>query len=166
MTITSILTYIFALILIAFTLFNLYATLTAKKRKQISSSSFRVLCNEIEKELINIQKQRNLNFSYIKRMANDQNNVIIFVKDVDKKVAAIAMKDDIKVFSFSSLKDAKTLYEKKGKKILSAKVDVTIDDTTWTYTFSSKPFNPKGILGKIIYDTTIEFKDELIKLKN
>ena len=98
MTITSILTYILALFLIAFTLFNLYATMTAKKRKQISSASFKVLCNEIEKELIKLQKEKGLNFSYVKRMANDQNNVIIFVKDLDKKFAAIAMKDDIKLF--------------------------------------------------------------------
>lgn len=166
MTITSIFTYIIALVLIAFTLFNLYATLTAKKRKQISSASFRVLCNQIEEELIKLQKQRGLNFSYIKRMANDQNDVIIFVKDIDKKMAAIAMKDDIKLFSFSALKDVKTLYEKKGKKILNAKIDVTIDDDTWTYTFASKPFNPKGILGKVIYDTTVEFKDELNSLKS
>ena len=166
MTINSILTYILALSLIAFTLFNLYATMTAKKRKQISSASFKVLCNEIEKELIKLQKEKGLNFSYIKRMANDQNDVIIFVKDIDKKMAAIAMKDDIKLFSFSSLKDVKTLYEKKGKKILNAKIDVTIDNDTWTYTFASKPFNPKGILGKVIYDTTVEFKDELNKLKD
>ncbi len=166
MTINSILTYILALFLIAFTLFNLYATMTAKKRKQISSASFKVLCNEIEKELIKLQKEKGLNFSYVKRMANDQNNVIIFVKDLDKKFAAIAMKDDIKLFSFSSLKDVKTLYEKKGKKILNAKIDVTIDNDTWTYTFASKPFNPKGILGKVIYDTTVEFKDELNKLKD
>lgn len=166
MTITSIFTYIIALVLIAFTLFNLYATLTAKKRKQISSASFRVLCNQIEEELIKLQKQKGLNFSYIKRMANDQNDVIIFVKDIDKKMAAIAMKDDIKLFSFSALKDVKTLYEKKGKKILNAKIDVTIDDDTWTYTFASKPFNPKGILGKVIYDTTVEFKDELNSLKS
>lgn len=166
MTIASIFTYIIALVLIAFTLFNLYATLTAKKRKQISSASFRVLCNQIEEELIKLQKQKGLNFSYIKRMANDQNDVIIFVKDIDKKMAAIAMKDDIKLFSFSALKDVKTLYEKKGKKILNAKIDVTIDDDTWTYTFASKPFNPKGILGKVIYDTTVEFKDELNSLKS
>lgn len=166
MTINSILTYILALFLIAFTLFNLYATMTAKKRKQISSASFKVLCNEIEKELIKLQKEKGLNFSYVKRMANDQNDVIIFVKDIDKKMAAIAMKDDIKLFSFSSLKDVKTLYEKKGKKILNAKIDVTIDNDTWTYTFASKPFNPKGILGKVIYDTTVEFKDELNKLKD
>lgn len=166
MTINSILTYILALFLIAFTLFNLYATMTAKKRKQISSASFKVLCNEIEKELIKLQKEKGLNFSYVKRMANDQNDVIIFVKDIDKKMAAIAMKDDIKLFSFYSLKDVKTLYEKKGKKILNAKIDVTIDNDTWTYTFASKPFNPKGILGKVIYDTTVEFKDELNKLKD
>ena len=166
MTINSILTYILALFLIAFTLFNLYATMTTKKRKQISSASFKVLCNEIEKELIKLQKEKGLNFSYVKRMANDQNDVIIFVKDIDKKMAAIAMKDDIKLFSFSSLKDVKTLYEKKGKKILNAKIDVTIDNDTWTYTFASKPFNPKGILGKVIYDTTVEFKDELNKLKD
>ena len=137
MTITSILTYILALFLIAFTLFNLYATMTAKKRKQISSASFKVLCNEIEKELIKLQQEKGLNFSYVKRMANDQNNVIIFVKDLDKKFAAIAMKDDIKLFSFSDIKDVKTQYEKSNKKILSAKVDVTINDETWTYTFAS-----------------------------
>ena len=165
MTITSILTYILALFLIAFTLFNLYATMTAKKRKQISSASFKVICNEIEKELIKLQKEKGLNFSYVKRMANDQNNVIIFVKDLDKKFAAIAMKDDIKLFSFSDIKDVKTQYEKSNKKILSAKVDVTINDETWTYTFASKPFNPKGIIGKVIYETTEEFAQELKAIK-
>lgn len=49
-------------------------------------------------------------------MANDQDEVIILVKDLKNKVAAIAMKDDTKTFSFSAFKDAKCLYEKINKK--------------------------------------------------
>ena len=43
--------------------------------------------------------------------------------------------------------------------------DVTINDETWTYTFASKPFNPKGIIGKVIYETTEEFAQELKDIK-
>ena len=48
-------------------------------------------------------------------MANDQDEVIILVKDLKNKVAAIAMKDNTKTFSFSAFKDAKCLYEKINK---------------------------------------------------
>ena len=157
MTFSSVLTYILFLIIIAITLFNLYATITAKKRKQISSQSFQVKCKEIEDELLKIQKQNKLDFSYIKRMANDQDEVIILVKDLKNKVAAIAMKDDIKTFFFSSFRGANCFYEKSNKKILSAKVEVTINDDIFTYNFGTKPFRQNGIIGKVIIETCEEF---------
>ena len=90
-------------------------------------------------------------------MANDQDEVIILVKDLTNKVAAIAMKDDTKTFLFSSFKGAKCLYEKANKKILSDKVEVTINDDIFTYNFGTKPFRQNGIIGKVIIETCEEF---------
>ena len=98
-------------------------------------------------------------------MANDQDEVIILVKDLTNKVAAIAMKDDTKTFSFSAFKGAKCLYEKINKKILSAKVEVTIDDDVLTYNFATKPFRQNGIIGKVIIETCEEFVKALNDIK-
>lgn len=165
MTITQIVMYIIALFLIALTLFNLFATITAKKRKALSKSDYARKMDEIEKKLLLIQSQRNLDFKGIKRMVNDQDEGIVLVWDDEKKTGAIGMKDDQLVFSYSDICEVKKEYVKQGKKITSAKVKLTIGNEVYTYTFGSKPFSPRGIIGKVVYETTEEFASELERMK-
>ena len=157
--------YIIALLLIALTLFNLFATLSAKKRKAISQNEYARSMKEIEDKLLRIQKERNLDFKGIKRVVNDNNEGIVLVWDNLKKVGAIGMKDDTLLFSYSDISEVKKEYEKKGKKIISARIILTLKDAIYTYTFASKPFSPKGILGRVIYESCEEFASELERMK-
>lgn len=165
MTVSSILTYILCLVLIAFTLFNLYALLTSKRKKALSNQSYAASMAPIEKKLLEIQKQRGVAFDKVKRMVNDQNEAIILVSDSKQRIAAIGMKDDTLIFPFSEIVDVKKEYTRKNKKVLSGKIVLTLKDSSYTYTIASKPFNPKGLIGKVLYDTIEEFASELNALK-
>ncbi len=165
MTPGNLVLYIVVLFLIALTLFNLYAMLTSKRRRINALSSYRSEMQVIEEKLLKLMKERGLDFSLVRRFMNDRGNGIILASDPDKKKAAIAMKDDIELFSFSELEDAGAEYIKseKGKPVCS-KVFAQISGTRFEYTIGSRPFYPRSPLGKVVYETTEEFARALEKI--
>ncbi len=162
MSIKSFVLYIAVMLLIALTLFNFYALITARKRKSTAKGSYHFEMDAIESKLLRLMKERGLNFSIVRRFMNDRGDGIIFVSDPENRKAAIAMKDDIELFSFEDLEDAGKEYLKNEKdKTLGSRVYAVISGTRIEYTIGSKPFNPRGLMGKVIYETTEEFFKEL-----
>lgn len=153
----KIITYIIALALIAFTIFNLLATSTAKKRQKSSKQSYQAAIWPIEKRLLSVMKSRGSDYTVVKRMVSDLGNGIIFAYDPKKGECVIGMADDTLIFNSSDIVNAKTNYLQKGKKVLKADVILTLSDAEYTYEIAAKPFNPKGLIGKVLYDTTEEF---------
>lgn len=166
MNIKDFLMYILLMILIAFTIFNFYALLTSKKRRAKSAASYYQEMGTIEDSLLKLMKERALNFTTVKRLMNDKGQGIVIVTDPEKRKAAIGMRGDTELFSFEDLEDAGKEYlhgEKKGK-VLGSRVYAVISGTRFEYTIASKPFSPKGPFGKVLYQTTEEFYDELMRI--
>ena len=161
MNIKDILMYILLMVLIAFTLFNFYAMMTSKKRRARSAASYQQEMGTIENNLLKLMKERALNFTTVKRLMNDK----IVVTDPEKRKAAIGMRGDIELFAFEDLESAgkEYLQGEKGK-ILGSRVYAVISGTKYEYTIGSRPFRPKGPLGKVVYDTTEEFHTELERI--
>ena len=153
----KILGYILALILIAITLFNLYATSTSKTRKTYSPGQYQQIMAPIETALLKEMKKRSLNFSKVKRLMTYKDEGIILGYDTKNKMFAVAMGNHIIIDPSSELKDVRKVYETSGKNVLGAKVILAIKDEEYTYAIATKKFNPKGIIGKVVYDTTEDF---------
>lgn len=165
MNIKDILMYILLMVLIAVTLFNFYAMITSKKRRARSAASYQQEMGTIENNLLKLMKERALNFTTVKRLMNDKGEGIIVVTDPDKRKAAIGMRGDIELFSFEDLESAGKEYLRGEKgKLLGSRVYAVISGTKYEYTIGSRPFRPKGPLGKVVYDTTEEFHAELERI--
>ena len=165
MTLSNILIYLVVIILIAFTLLNLYSTMTAKKRKAVANAKYQQALKPVEQKLLKLQKERNLNFDKVKRLINDEENAIIFASDSKALITAIGMAEDTLLFKNSELADVKKLYENQGKKVLSAKIEIKVNSLCYTYNIGTRPFNPKGFIGKVIYEDTEELYTLLNQIK-
>lgn len=161
MAASDIFMYIIALLLIGITGVNLYATMTSKKRKDKSNQSFQKIIWPIEERLLSEMKGRGLEYTVVRRLLNDQDQGIIFCSDPKNRKAVIAMADSSVHFSFDELKDSKVIYETQGKKVLRADVHVIINDTVYTYEIASKEFNPRSLMGKVLYETAEELANLL-----
>lgn len=169
MSFTNFLTYVIVLILIIITVINLYVTLGSKKRKQKAISSYQNAMLPVEKSLLELEKQKKLKFDKVKKLVNDEGSAIIFVSDTKQDFNAIAMKDDLLSFRSEELKNVRKLYEEDGKKISFMKIEVLVNNVFYTYTIASRPFNPKGFFGKVLYedaDTLFSLLSSLIKIKS
>ena len=140
-----IFTYILCFALVIFTVFNFIALISAKKRKAVGNRSYQAIIWPIEQRLLKYMKERGLDYS------------IIFVSDPKNKVAAVAMSDDTLHFHFSELENVERYYQLEGKKTTGAMVVLTVDGTDYKYMIASSKFNPRGLLGKVLYDTTEDF---------
>ncbi len=152
-----IFTYILCFALVIFTVFNFIALISAKKRKAVGNRSYQAIIWPIEQRLLKYMKERGLDYSIVKRMINDKGEGIIFVSDPKNKVAAVAMSDDTLHFHFSELENVERYYQLEGKKTTGAMVVLTVDGTDYKYMIASSKFNPRGLLGKVLYDTTEDF---------
>lgn len=116
MTLSNILIYLVVIILIAFTLLNLYSTMTAKKRKAVANAKYQQALKPVEQKLLKLQKERNLNFDKVKRLINDEGNAIIFASDSKALITVIGMAEDTLLFKNSELADVKSFMRTKVRK--------------------------------------------------
>ena len=63
----------------------------------------------------------------------------------------------LELFGLDELEDAERYYDLEGKKTVAAYVVLTVNGTMYRYDIATKRFNPKGLVGKVLYDTTEEF---------
>lgn len=156
-------------VLIIITVINLYVTLGSKKRKQKAVLSYQNAMLPVEKSLLELEKQKKLKFDKVKKLVNDEGAAIIFVSDTKQDFHAIAMKDDLLSFKGEEIKNVKKLYEENGRKISFMKIEVLVNNISYTYTIASRPFNPKGFFGKVLYedaDTLYSLLSSIIRIKD
>jgi len=165
MTFTQIMAYVFVMFLIAVTLYNLYAMLTARSRKKFATSSYAAEMNKIEKKLLGDMKSRGLEFDKVDRFMNDKAEGIICCYDTKRKVFAVAMSGDTLLEKAECLEGVRKEYVQKGRKTLSSAVILTVSGTECTYPIGTKPFRPWGVIGKVVYDTTEEFYSFMLGVK-
>lgn len=149
--------YVLLMILIALTIFNFMALFNSKKRKMTGKMTYQATIWPIEKKLMAYMKERALDFTIVQRMVNDLGDGIIFVADPKNRKAAVAMANDMLTFSYDELEAAERYYDLEGKKTVAAYVVLTVNGTMYRYDIATKRFNPKGLVGKVLYDTTEEF---------
>lgn len=154
--------YVLFLMILAVTVFNLFATATAKRRKGYSNASFALALKPVEEALLKEQKERKLHFDVVKRLANDSNQVIVYCYDSKAKVFALGTAGSILIDKACRLSGVQRIYTPgKGKRLAGADVRFTLDDTVYTYNIASKPFHRRGLVGSVLVETTEELYEAL-----
>lgn len=161
MAFKNIITYILIMALIAVTLFNIYATATAKRRRKNAFQSYHAAMQPVEDKLLKHMKEFGLNYNKVKRLMTNNDEAVILAYDEKNDSGAIAMADDVLYFKKAELKSVEKAYtaEEHGKHVLKAEIKIGYNDTLYTYTMADKPFNPKGMMGKVISETVESFYD-------
>ncbi len=153
--------YIIFLVLLAFTIFNLFATATAKKRKGKAAYDYNRVMKPLDDKLLKAMKERGINFTEVKRFVNDLGEGYVVVKDLEKRMFGIATAEHLIIEEYSSLEEVEGIYEKKGMRVSKAEVAATIGETVYTFIVASRPFFPRGLIGSILRETYNDLYDYL-----
>ena len=112
----SIIGYILLFIMLAFTLFNIYATATKKKRDQANEIKYNALFAPIDNEILKLGKD--WKGSPTMRLITEKEEGIVCVRDDGRKRAVIAWDGDLRTFRFNEFGGAELVDDESGIKIL------------------------------------------------
>ena len=153
--------YIIFLLLLGLTIFNLFAMISAKKRKSRAAYDYNRVMKPLDDKLLKAMKERKIEFTAVQRFVNDLGEGIVVVRDLKKKVFGIATAEHLIIESYSALEEVKGIYEKSGMKVPKAEVEASIGDTVYTFVIASRPFFLKGLIGSILRESYNDFIDLL-----
>ena len=91
--------YILLFVLLGFTLLNLYALATKKKRDQNNEVKYNALFQPIDDQILKLGKD--WKGSPVKRLITEKEEGIVCVRDDGRKRAVIAWDGDLRTFKFS-----------------------------------------------------------------
>lgn len=153
----NILGYILLMALLAFTLFNLYATATKKKREKTNAQKYNALFYPIDQSILDLPGH--YKGCPTKRLITENEEGIVCVKNDKKKMAVLAWTGDLKEFSYSSFEGAVLVEEGKTK------IEVTIDGEKLTINCTSGKFKKKSFISRTVLKMAKDFVEYLNKIK-
>ena len=153
----SIIGYILLFIMLAFTLFNIYATATKKKRDQANEIKYNALFAPIDNEILRLGKD--WKGSPTMRLITEKEEGIVCVRDDGRKRAVIAWDGDLRTFRFNEFGGAELVDDESGVKIL-----VHLPDETLTLQASTGKFKKKSFIIKSITEMAKGFVSFLNKI--
>lgn len=139
----TIVGYILLMLLLAFTLFNIYAMSTKKKRDQNNEAKYNALFAPIDNAILRLGKDWKGNPT--SRLITDKEEGIVCVRDDNRKRAVIAWDGDLRVFKFNEFKGAEIEEDDNGLRIL-----VHIEGETITLVANSAKFKKKSFIYKTV----------------
>lgn len=77
--------YIIFLLLLGLTIFNLFAMISAKKRKSRAAYDYNRVMKPLDDKLLRAMKERKIEFTAVQRFVNDLGEGIVVVRDLKKK---------------------------------------------------------------------------------
>lgn len=101
---STVIGYILLTVLLLFTLFNIYATATKKKREKFNEAKYNALFAPLEEKIIKNSKEWKDNPTL--RIVSDSESGIIIVRDDKRKMCALSWDYGLKIFSFSEYKSS------------------------------------------------------------
>lgn len=146
-------------VLIAFTIFNIYATATKKKRDAANEAKYNALFAPIDQKILNRGKEWKGNS--VKRLITEKEEGIVCVRDDNRKKAVIGWEDDLREFPFSAFNGAELISTDTDTKVL-----VHIDGETLTLTCREGKFKKKSFISKYVDQMAKDFVDFLNVINN
>lgn len=162
MSTTAIIQYILLLLLVAFTLFNLYAFTAGKKRRRAAQSDFRRTLAALEQEALAVVEQEKVSFETKIGYMNDRNQGILLTFDAQHEVLGIFLSGEHHLIRADRFISATQRYEALGdKKITNIVVDIETEESVITVLFASRSYRPSSYLGKFILSDSREFASRI-----
>ncbi len=153
----SIIGYILLFLMLAFTLFNIYATATKKKRDQANEYKYNALFAPIDNEILKLGKD--WKGSPTMRLITEKEEGIVSVRDDGRKRAVIAWDGDLRTFRFNEFGGAELVDDESGVKIL-----VHLPSETLTLQASTGKFKKKSFIVKSVTEMARGFVEFLNKI--
>lgn len=153
----SIIGYILLFLMLIFTLFNLYAMATKKKRDQANEIKYNALFAPIDNEILKLGKD--WKGSPTMRLITEKEEGIVCVRDDGRKRAVIAWDGDLRTFRFNEFGGAELVDDETGVKIL-----VHLPSETLTLQASNGKYKKKSFIIKSITEMSKNFVDFLNKI--
>ena len=150
--------YILLFVLLGFTLLNLYALATKKKRDQINEVKYNALFQPIDDQILKLGKD--WKGSPVKRLITEKEEGIVCVRDDGRKRAVIAWDGNLRTFRFNEFGGAELVDDETGVKIL-----VHLREETLTLQASTGKFKKKSFIVKSITEMAKGFVEFLNKIK-
>ncbi len=170
MSFTQILTYILALLLIGFTLWNIRNLMVSRKKRQASQVAYQQVMGKLEQEAVAYLHDNGLVCTEHHPFVNDSDAAILLCLDDQHKTAVLFTAGEASKFSYDQVRGCTVTTEAdkpKGGKIASVTGTIRLkgmDDIC--VCFSSKPHSRNGILGKFIINMAEEFAQVVNSLGN
>lgn len=146
----TIIGYILLTLMLAFTLFNIYATATKKKRDAVNEAKYNALFAPIDQEILKLGKD--WKGSPTMRLITEKEEGIVCVRDDGRKRAVIAWDGGLRVFRFNEFNGAELEDNEEGVRIL-----VHLEDETLTLQASMGKFKKKSFIVKSITEMAKSF---------
>ena len=153
----SIIGYILLFLMLAFTLFNIYATATKQKRDLANEYKYNALFAPIDNEILKLGKD--WKGSPTMRLITEKEEGIVSVRDDGRKRAVIAWDGDLRTFRFNEFGGAELVDDETGIKIL-----VHLPSETLTLQAASGKFKKKSFIVKSINEMAKRFVEFLNKI--
>ena len=150
----TIIGYILLMLLIALTLFNIYALGTKKKRDQNNEAKYNAIFAPIDNSILKLGKD--WKGSLTKRLITDKEEGIVCVRDDSRKRAVIAWDGGLRTFKFSQFKGAELERDDEGVRIL-----VHIEGESITLSAVSDKFKKKSFVYKTVEKMAEDFVEFL-----
>jgi len=164
MNFTSIIQYLLLVLLIAFTLVNIYSFTIGRKKRKSASHNYQEILRKLEQQAFNYMKKHKLKFVEKRGYITDSGEGILLTFDFDHQKVGITLSEEIHVFDFSEFITCERTYDTLNNgKITNVEVNVKTTRGDITLLFGSKPRKPKSYLGGFLLSDSQEFCDYLME---
>ena len=148
---------ILVIVLIPITAFNLYYFTIGKKKRKAAAQNYRQIFSELESKTIAEMEKNKLKFDEKQAFLNDIGQGVQLSFSKESRHMAITLKDAFHVLPLSDLQACSVQhYESKGK-YSNIRVEIKTADKVITIVFGTRPWRPKSMLGKMVFDEATEF---------
>ena len=155
----TVIGYVLLMVMLAITLFNIYATATKKKRDQANEAKYNALFAPIDQEIL--KKGKDWKGNPTMRLITEKEEGIVAVRDDGRKRAVIAWDGDLRIFRFNEFGGAELVDDEEGVRIL-----VHLPSETLTLQASNGKFKKKSFIVKYVTKMAKSFVEFLNVIDN
>jgi hypothetical protein len=147
---------ILLMVLVAITLFNIYAFVAGKRKKAASAVEVNRQQKELGEHALVLAKKERLDFNLHTMYMNDQGQGIFLAFDEKRKKLGIFMADDDRLFSYDDIVSVNREEKRDGGYVQDICLVLTTEEEKISYSFGKERRKASSMLGKFILNDAEE----------
>jgi hypothetical protein len=145
------------IVLIPFTVFNIYNLTIGKKKKREGTQHYRQIFAELENKTIAEMEKNNLKFDEKQFFLSDVAEGIQLSFSKESRQMAITLKDAFHWMPVSDVQACCVQHDESKGKYSNIRVEIKTTDKAITFVFGTRAWRPKSFLGKMVIENAAEF---------